>query len=333
MTKRFLFLKFCAKITIGDRMNVYLIESPSRILLEKEIDNIIKESKNRIIYNALDSTIEDILNEASYVSLFDEMKYLIVKNSNFFGSEKLKEAEEEKLLSYLEQPYPLCTIIFTTYEPVDSRKKLTKKIKEKHYIKNITVPKGLELYNSVANLLVEKKFLAEKDVINYIINACLNNYDLIYNEIEKLSLYYEKATKLKLEDIKQIISKTLIDNNFKFLDAVIEKDLKKALHLLEDLITLKTEPLALINLLAREYRNMLEEKHLEKMKFTTKEIKEKLHLQDWQLDKVRKNASNYHEDDLKDYLIHLEKLDFKIKSGQIDKIIGLKMFLIDLYEY
>ena len=69
------------------------------------------------------------------------------------------------------------------------------------------------------------------------------------------------------------------------------------------------------------------------MKFTTKEIKEKLHLQDWQLDKVRKNASNYHEDDLKDYLIHLEKLDFKIKSGQIDKIIGLKMFLIDLYEY
>ena len=160
-------------------MNVYLIESPSRILLEKEIDNIIKESKNRIIYNALDSTIEDILNEASYVSLFDEMKYLIVKNSNFFGSEKLKETEEEKLLSYLEQPYPLCTIIFTTYEPVDSRKKLTKKIKEKHYIKNITVPKGLELYNSVANLLVEKNFLAEKDVINYIINACLNNYDLI----------------------------------------------------------------------------------------------------------------------------------------------------------
>lgn len=314
-------------------MNVYLIESPSRVLLEKEISQIVGESQNKIIYNAEENSIEDILNEASYASMFEEMKFLIVKNSNFFGSSKLKESEEEMLLNYLEQPYPLCTIIFTTYETIDARKKLTKKVKEKYYIKSIAMPKGLELYNEAASLLVEKKFLAEKEVINYIMNACLNNYDLIYNEINKLDLYYEKPTKIKIEVVKNIISKTITDNNFKFLDAVVEKDLKKALQLLEELMTLKIEPLSLINLLAREYRNMLEVKNFEKKKYSIKEMKELLHLQDWQLEKVRRNAGNYHEDDLKDYLINLEKLDYKIKSGQIDKVVGLKLFLLDLYEY
>lgn len=312
---------------------VYLIETTSRVLLEKQIDKILGSSENKIIYNAELYTIDDILEEASYVSMFGEMKYLIVKNANFFGKNKLKEEEEKKLLTYLENPYPLCTLIFTTYEPTDSRKKITKTIKEKFEYLNIPTLKGLELYNQVASLLVEKKYLAEKDTINYMINACLGNYDLIYNEINKIDLFYQTPTKIKLENVKNIISKTIVDNNFKFVDAVIERDLKKAIQYLEDLSILKIEPLSLINLLAREYRNMLVIKTLEEERYSKKEIAKELQLQDWQIDKTSKNSMNYHKDDLKDYLVRLEKLDFQIKSGLIDKLVGLKLFLLDLYEY
>jgi len=314
-------------------MNIYLIETSSRVLLEEQEAKLLHGSNNKIIYNALETTIEDILSEASYVSMFEDMKYLIVKNANFFGPQKLKEADEERFLKYLEQPYPLCTIIFETYETVDNRKKITKMLKEKYQYISIPMPKGLELYNKVANLLIEKKYLAEKDTINYIINACLGNYDLIFNEINKIDLYYEKPTKIKLETIKNIISKTMTDNNFKFLDAVMDLDLKKAFVILEDLITLKVEPLSLINLLAREYRNMLLLKSFQKQKYSPNEIKKELHLQDWQYEKTYQKSQNYHEDDLKDYLIRLEKLDYQIKSGQIEKLVGLKLFLIDLYEY
>lgn len=314
-------------------MNVYLFEATSKVLLEEAINKITNNSENKITYNAETETITDILEEASYVSMFGEMKFLIVKNATFFGKTKLKEEDEEKLIKYLEKPYPLCTIIFTSYEPVDSRKKITKIIKEEFQYQNIITPKGLELYNKVASLLIEKKYLAEKDSINYIINACLNNYDLICNEIDKIDLYYEKPSKIKLDDIKKIISRTIVDNNFKFVDAVIIKDLKKSFHYLEDLMTLKVEPLSLINLLAREYRNMLILKLMEQDKFLKKDIMKELNLQDWQFEKTRKNAMDYHKDDLKDYLINLEKLDYQIKSGQIDKLVGLKIFLLDLYEY
>ncbi len=313
-------------------MNNYVITSSSRILLEKQITKMVHQ-ENKIVYNALTSSIEEIINEASYVSMFGEMKYLIVKNADFFATTKLKEKEEELLIQYLENPYPLCTIIFTTYEPLDNRKKITKTIKEKGQIIAIPSPKGLELYNQVANLLIEKKYIAEKDTINYIINACLGNYDLIYNEIEKIDLYYQKPTKIKLETVKNIISKTLVENQFKFIDAVIQKDLKKVFQYLEDLTILKTEPLSLMNLLAREYRNMLCIKMLEEKKWNKKEIQKELNLQDWQYDKTKKNCEKYHKDDLKDYLIRLEKLDVQMKSGKIDKFVGLQMFLLNLYEY
>ena len=314
-------------------MNIYLIESNSWVLLEEQIKQITKSSTNIITYNAEESTLEDILSEASYVSMFGEMKYLIVKNANYFSNGKLKEKEEEQLLKYLEQPYPLCTILFTTYEPLDGRKKITKQIKEKYQVILIPSPKGLELYNKVAERFIELKYIVEKDTINYIIHSCLGNYDLIYQEIEKLSLYYEKPIKIKLETVKQIISKTMVDNNFKFVDAVITKDLKKSLQYLNDLEILKVEPISLINLLAREYRNMLLIKKMEEKKYSTKEMKEELHLQDWQLEKTRKNAQEYHEDDIKDYLISLQKMDFDIKKGKVEKQIALKLFLLNVFEY
>lgn len=314
-------------------MNLYLIESTSRVLMEQEIESFLNGATNKIIMDASESSIDDLLSEASYVSMFGEMKYLIVKNADFFGSKKLSEEEEEKLLHYFEEPYPLCTVLFTTYHSVDQRRKVTKVLKEKYYYKCLVPPKGLELYNAVVNLLVQKKYYAEKEVIQYIIMACLSHYDLIFNEIEKIDLYFGKPTKLKLEDVKQIVSKTITDNNFKFLDAVLSKDLKKSLRLLEELTILKVEPLSLINLLAREYRNMLEVKYMSKQNYGLKDIKSTLQLQDWQLEKTKKSSLEYHEDDLKDYLIRLEKLDYQIKSGKIDKLVGLKLFLIDLYEY
>lgn len=314
-------------------MNVYLIESNSRVLIESELKRIIASSKNKIIYNALDATLEDIISEASYVSMFEEMKYLVIKNANFFGTTKLKEKEEELLLRYLNEPYPLCTMIFVTYDSVDSRKKITKVIKEKHHYKKILSPKGLDLYQKVNHLLIEKKYTAEKDTINYIINVCLSNLDLIANEIEKIDLYYGRPTKLELEPIKKIVSKTLTENQFKLIDAIIEKDLKKSKQLMNELMALKVEPLSIINLLAREYRLLLEIKSMEKKHYSEKEKKEELRLQDWQIEKLEKEASHYHEEDIKDYLIGLEKIDYKIKTGELDKWISLDLFLLNLYEY
>ena len=51
------------------------------------------------------------------------------------------------------------------------------------------------------------------------------------------------------------------------------------------------------------------------------------------LNKIMKNASKYHQDDLKDYLLILSDMDYKIKSGQCDKNIAMYKFLVNIMEY
>ena len=58
--------------------------------------------------------MDEILAEASYYSMFDERKVLIVKNANCFASDKISEENSNKLLNYLANPNDLTSLIFTT---------------------------------------------------------------------------------------------------------------------------------------------------------------------------------------------------------------------------
>lgn len=312
-------------------MKIYLIISDSKKILEEQIEEIIKKSTNRVTYRYPESSITDILEEASYVSLFEEEKFLIVKNADFFGKGKISEKDTEKLLQYLENPYPMTTMIFTTYEDLDKRKSITKKIEEIGTIYVKKAPKNYDLFLEIKKEM--GKYKVEDATVRYIIEACLNNYDFIYNEIEKLSLLYKKGESIKLSELKKIIVPNVNDNVFKFIDAVIMKDSYQAFRLLEDFLVIKTDVLQLMNLLAREYRLMYYYKILEKKCFSKMEMLKELKLQDWQLEKIRKESSFYHQDDLKDALVSLAHLDKEIKSGAKEKNIAFESFLLNQFEY
>ncbi len=312
-------------------MKLVLIATDSKTLLDKKIASIMKESTNKIIYSFPENTLVDILEEASYVSFFQEEKFLIVKNADFFGKEKLSEKDTNLLMEYFEHPYPYTTLIFTTYESVDHRKNITKKLEEKGEFYLLQAPKNYELFQEIKKEMSHYKI--DDREVRYIIDACLGNYDMIEKEKEKLKLIYQSNDTIKKEELKQIIVPNANENQFKFVDAVIKKDAYQVFHLLEDFESLKTDPYQLMNLLAREYRLIYLFKILEKKNISSKEMAQSLKLQDWQLDKLRKESSFYHEDDLKDYLVSLSKIDSETKSGQKEKTIALINFLIQVLEY
>lgn len=313
------------------KMKLYLIASDSKYILEDKVDEIVGKSQNRICYRFSENSIQDILEEASYVSMFEEEKYLIVKNADFFGKGKINEKDTEKMIHYFDNPYPCTTLIFTTYEEIDSRKALTKKMEEVGSVISLKAPKNYDLF-----LDTKKKmgcYKVDDKTVRYMIDACLSNYDFLQNEIDKLSLLYQKGEEITLKEIKNITVPNVNDNVFKFVDAVITKDISTTFHLLEDLLIIKTDPLQLLNLLAREYRFIYMYKILEKKRYSSKEMAKEFKLQEWQIEKIRKEASLYHEDDLKSCLIKLSKLDVSIKSGNNDKISAFQCFLIQALEY
>ena len=123
-------------------VKVILISTDSVHLLEEKLNDLIPAYSVVVRYNMKETSLNDVLEEASYVSLFDDMKYLVVKNSDFFGKSKLTEKEEQSFLSYLDNPYPCTTIIFTTYDTIDKRKSITKKIIDNYKLIELKSPKN-----------------------------------------------------------------------------------------------------------------------------------------------------------------------------------------------
>ena len=322
--------------------NVYLISSNSVYLMEEEIKKIVKDNP----YNSFDlnnTELDDVIEEASYFSLFDEAKYMVVKNANVFMASKRKKKDEdveddedkvskkdEKLLQYLENPNTNTILIFTVYGKVDSKKKICKLIKDRYTFIEIGEFKPADLVKKVVKILGDDGYKIDNDGAQYIVSNCLNNYDLVINEIEKIKLYYDKPTKLNVDNISNIVSKNIEDNNFKFIDAVMGRNIKDSFKLLDDLMIQKVEPIMLLSMFAKEVRNTLIVKKI--IRSTDRKVlMSMLGLKtDFQLDKLARRTSSYSIDELEHLLLYLCDIDLKIKSGRIGNKLALEMFIMEI---
>ena len=304
----------------------YIIASNSYHIRLEEVKKLFKNLDDVEIIDYNDTNILEVVHLCSYTSLFDDHKKILVKNCNFLDSKKSEDLSV--LEKYIENPNPLTDIIFLFNDKVDERKKVVKLFKDKQsfiYIK----PLGYKDIN--AKLISKAKsegYKLSDNNASYITFASLSNYDIAFMQLEKVMLYYNNPCEIRREDLENLVSQSLDDNNFKFVDAVIKKDIKGAMQLIKDFKLFKVEPLVLVSLLAREYRLMLFSKYLQNNGVSSFEIAKRLGLQDWQLDKIVNNSYHYVFEDLEDKLLELLELDYKLKSNNIDKYLALELFVL-----
>lgn len=316
--------------------NIYLISSSSYRLMEDEIKKIVKNN----IYSTFDLnaiTIDEVLDEALYFSLFDEKKYIVVKNATIFGSSRKKSDEEDKvsrkdtrLLSYLEDPNYNTVLIFTINGKIDSKKKICKTIKEKYHLVQIDDLKAKDIMSRVDKSFKEDGYKCDSSIIYSIISSCSNNYDLVMNEVDKIKLYYGRGCNVKNSDVLNITSRVIEDNNFKFIDSIMNKKMKESFKIFDDLMLQKVEPIMLLSMLAKEIRNTL----LVKKMISNKNKSEMMKLlginYDFMIDKLINNSYSYKERELEEYLVDICDMDYKIKTGKISNRLALEMIIMKI---
>ena len=302
-------------------MKSYLIVSESFNLIQEEINKIV-EDNTLINFDLNNMSINDLIYEATSITLDNQPKYILIKNSNIFSS---KYEDVDKLINLLNNT---TSIIIFTSNSIDLRLKLTKYFKENKTIINLKVDYK-NIYNLVNEYVKNNKYTIDYDTTKYLVSLYGLNLDIIIQELKKMFLYFNTSKNIIYKDALEIISTPLNNNIYKFLDAVLEKDLSKSLSLLEDLIVYKIDESMIIILLAREYRMILNILILQLKEESKSNIMKTLKLLDWQLDKLYNKSILYSINDIKNYLHELSIIDFKIKSGQIDKNIAIKTYLIN----
>ena len=174
---------------------------------------------------------------------------------------KLREADEEILISYLNNPLSSTVMIFTADE-LDKRKKSTKVL-----LDVCTVIEFAPLKDPAAKMwakshLKESNIAVDDQVLSAIIRLVGTDVQTLYNEIEKLASAAATTGRITLEMVHELIGRSRELSNFELGDHLLAGNRKKALETLHRLLEDGAEPVMLVGLIAGNYHRLALGKHL-----------------------------------------------------------------------
>lgn len=311
-------------------MNTYLIYGNDYGLIKREIDKITNGIIDVVNYDLSASNVSEVIEEASCMSLFGDKKVVIGENALFLtGTNTSVNHDIDYLTSYVNaENHDNIVILTVVQDKLDERKKIVKLLK-----KNVTVIHKESIDEKDLPKFVIKEFLnngykIDYKTASYFVDYVGKNVDILLSEINKMIIYKDTDKEIFIEDILNISSKGFNDNVFDLSDAIMKKDFKKIFSCYNDLMILKEEPIKIIALLASQFTLVYQSKLLSKEGFMSKDIASTLKVHPYRVKLALE--TNYPDFELKDILKKLHNLDYEIKTGKVDKIVGLENFLLHL---
>ena len=222
----------------------------------KRYGQLPKAQRNVRVIDCSQESTEDVQGELRTSSLFQEKKFLILKNvfQNKDAADALFE-QREALLKTLD------TVLFFEEGEVLAHTLLS--FLQKHAKSQEFKP--LSRASTLAFAVKEfQKYgkTIEKDAIALLVGETGSNLWRLSQEILKLAAFLGKRTSVHKEDVKNLLHLSLEADIFLTLQAIAQKDRAKALELLSLHIKQGDEPLRILSMIAMQLRRMLESQAL-----------------------------------------------------------------------
>lgn len=312
---------------------IYVLIGQERYLMEEKLNKLKKEYKcndemmNYSLYHGDRLSMKEVYDDYCTVPFFSEFKMIVLQQPLFISTKKgVKNEEDEALLLKCieENRDDVILVLFYEGTDLDNRKKVVKALKERT---NFTQYDRLTYYKVkefTRKELKKSNCEIDEDAIDVLMSRC--SYDLlqIVNECTKLSMY---RSSIRLEDVELMVSRPLEDKVFELSGALVRKDIKRLVSVYKDLMVLNQEPIALIIMIANKLRSLYQVTVLLRKGYTDKEIYTMLSLNPYHLQKLKEEVGTFELSDLVTMLQKLHELDDSIKSGKIDKYLGLELFM------
>ncbi|HIU40051.1 MAG TPA: DNA polymerase III subunit delta, partial [Candidatus Aphodocola excrementigallinarum] len=236
-------------------MNTYLIYGNDYSLIKREIDKITKEINDVTTYDLSLEKVDNLLNDASVISMFGDKKALIGENALFLSTSSSSINHDlDYLQRYLEDDNHDNIVIFTLNEnKLDERKKIVKLLKKRATVIHKDVIKDKDLPDFVRDEFFNNGYKIDYKAASYFVQYAGSNVDILISEINKMMMYKDGDKIIKIEDINEITSKKMNDNIFDLSNAIMDKNFKKMYECYNDLMTLKEEPIKIIAMLGSTF--------------------------------------------------------------------------------
>ena len=318
---------------------IYLVYGEQFPLVSKRVKKLITsilpdgiDEFNYVRFNAKEVTVQEIAYECSLLP-FGDRKVIRVDNPYFLGSIKErisieKDQEYQELVKYIENPNDMVDIIFVLESKSVNKKNDIYKLIEKKGKIFFEEGLSLETLNQTAKIYFQKKgVMISDEAINLLLERTGDNVSRFIQEADKLALY---GKEIDVDDVHIMVPVPLEQNAFNICEFLITNQINKAIKVYRDLLVLKEEPVRLIALLASQFRLYTQISYLYTIeKNNQDDVASQLKIHPYRVKLMCRNLVRISYFQLLLVMEKLYQLDSKIKSMEVDPVIGLELFLVN----
>lgn len=309
-------------------MELYIFYGEEDFLREYNANKVIGEcnlSNPSMNFVKLDDeTISKLPDNCEQMPFCDEKKVILVKNSGLFASsKKVSPSVSEKVVEYLLNLPDYATVVFNE-ESVDKRLTPYKKLSKVGKFEELKYRGTIDLANWICSGMKKCNAVIDIEDAKYLADSCGPSMSYLYSEIKKLAVLNNEGEKITKDLINEVCVKSMQGIIFDLTDAIGNKDKKKSLILMNELILKKEAEQFILIMLYKHFRNLF------LLRVATDEGRasaDELSINPYVYRKLLGQVKNYEKNELRNILRKLVELDVKSKKGEVDLRIGLEVLL------
>ena len=235
---------------------IYLRRVAAQTISETALSRTMLREFNESAFSLLSDPVQSAVAAAEQLPMMSEMRVVRIRD---FA--RLREADEDILIRYLNNPSPTTVMIFIA-DDLDKRKKSSKVLLDTCTVVEFSPLKDAEAKTWAKSRLKELKVSADDQVLSDLIRLVGTDVQTLANELEKLASAAATTNRITVDHVDELIGRSRELSNFELADHLMAGNRKKALETLHRLLEDGAEPVMLVGLIAGNYHRLALGKHL-----------------------------------------------------------------------
>ena len=264
---------------------------------------------------------QQLIELAETLPFFAPHRLIVLDRTDVFRS------QQDALADYI-RTFQNDTILIFIENEVDRRGRLYKAVKEKGYIAEFPQQTEAALSEWILRRLKAEKKQITRQTMRLFLERVGVSMDLAEAELEKLIFYTADREVITDEDIETICTPALEIRVFDLVDAMAEKNQRRALSLYEDLLASREPPMRMLFLLVRQFRIMLQTALMTERGMGIDEIARIQGVASFVVRRARKQMAHFTIQQLREALAECLQAEEAVKQGRLDDRLGVELILI-----
>lgn len=313
--------------------NIYLFYGNEELMIKNKIDKLVSSiTDNQYNINVYDMQINNVsmaVQDLLTPPFLADNKVVIIKNPLFLTKSKSEiEHKTEMLMNYLDNSEETSYLIIDASGlKIDESNAIFKKLKQKGEVSETKELSQIEMKGWLKRRFAINNKEISDEAVTLFFDRIGWNLLTANNEFEKVLNYIGSRNQIIVNDIEKVVTKELETDVFKLTNALQNNNKKEIIFLYQDLIKSGNDPVKLLGLVSKTIKDTYNVNLMLEKGYKQIDIANTLGVSTGRAYYIIKSARSFKNNILEQLLLKLHDLDFKIKTGKIDKNTGFEMFL------